>query len=72
MIETIHCLYCDTENTIVQGDNSKSAEVHSCNQCGMALPQCHPHSGTYRRKKLVVAFVIITVFCFVMMYYLPR
>jgi len=73
MIETIHCLYCDTENTLAQGDGVKKIHKEkACCNCGMTLPQCHPHSGTYRRRIFKYAFWPIVIFCIIMMIYLPR
>lgn len=61
--ENIHCLYCDSENSV-------SNKI--CSHCGMALPDCHPHSSTYRRGSFKWAFWGIVIFCLIMMYYLPR
>ncbi|MBU2970493.1 DnrP protein [Pseudoalteromonas sp. C2R02] len=72
MIETIHCLYCDTENTLEQEDKYSSSQETICCHCGMILPQCHPHSATYRRRIFKYAFWPIFIFCIVMMIYLPR
>jgi hypothetical protein len=79
MIETIHCLYCDTENTLAQGQTdlnsiapNQTTTPSKCLNCGMPLPKCHPHSGTYRRRIFRYAFWPIALFCILMMIYLPR
>ncbi len=61
--DTIPCLYCGSDNEETQSD---------CQNCGMALPERHPHSGSFRRKVFAKAFIGITLFCLIMMYFLPR
>ncbi len=59
----VPCLYCTTENE----DTAKT-----CSNCGMELPDSHPHSGDYRRKRFKWGFWFTVIFCLVMMAYLPR
>ena len=73
MIETIHCLYCQTENTLEQ--DSRLAGNHDtkrCQHCGMALPKSHPNSVSHRTKLFPFVFGCIALFCFLMIIYLPR
>ena len=73
MIETIHCLYCQTKNTVEQDIRiSQNKEIQLCQHCGMALPNSHPESISHRTKLFCLAFVLIVLFCVVMVIYLPR
>lgn len=60
--EKVSCLFCQTDNE--QGNKE-------CSHCGMALAKNHPQ-GKIRQIFFLKAFVIIVIFCVVMMYYLPR
>jgi len=73
MIEKVPCLYCQTENTLdSDGVDNEPAPAPSCHHCGMALPKVHPSSRRYKTKIFLWAFVIIALFCLVMIIYLPR
>jgi len=62
-LEKKPCLYCQTEN---------EAKLINCRHCGMALAKKHPEN---KRNKLIwfsKVFWLITLFCLVMIIYLPR
>jgi hypothetical protein len=57
------CLYCQENNPPQQAD---------CTTCGMPLP-AHADSAPQRRQRRFLWFVIgLTVFCAVMIVWLPR
>lgn len=57
------CLYCQHEN---------SAEQSVCENCGMNLPQ-HTERNAARRLSRFKLFVIgLTIFCAIMIFWLPR
>ena len=60
--EKVSCLFCQTIND--QGHDN-------CSHCGMSLAKDHPH-GKARQTFFLKAFVLIVIFCAVMVYYLPR
>ncbi|MEH6452762.1 MAG: DnrP protein [Psychromonas sp.] len=72
MKEDVHCLYCHSQYTIdISRDvNNKQAQV--CKECGMALPLRHPESRFLKMKMFRWLFVLIAIFCAVMVVYLPR
>lgn len=81
MKKTIACLYCGCDNLVSQNiaesqehesRGSDSGNDNCCTNCGMALPQCHPHSSENRTRVFKIAYVLIAVFCVVMVFYLPR
>jgi len=57
------CLYCQTDN---------EATNKNCSHCGMELPNKHPQDKQKKLSLFIKAFWGITIFCVVMMYYLPR
>ncbi|MBB6542178.1 putative amidophosphoribosyltransferase [Thalassotalea piscium] len=61
--EEVKCLYCQTTNLL--------SDVN-CKQCGMPLAKNHPNSATTRQKVFKPIFIGIAIFCFVMMFFLPR
>jgi hypothetical protein len=73
MIEITPCLYCQTENSVEQDtsiDTDREAQV--CCHCGMPLPRNHPQGSSHKSKIFVWAFLLIVIFCLVMIIYLPR
>lgn len=57
------CLYCQQDNPPQQAE---------CDNCGMPLP-AHADGADERRQKRFVWFVILlTIFCGVMIVWLPR
>ena len=61
--ELIPCLYCQTNN---------ETDQVSCTHCGMPLAKKHPENKKDKRSCFIKAFILIALFCLVMVFYLPR
>lgn len=73
MTEKVHCLYCQTENTLDSDTTHGWVDpVQVCYHCGMTLPKAHPSSRFYKTRVFLWAFVFIALFCLLMIIYLPR
>ena len=69
------CLYCQTEHECQLDDSQnkrEQASTQQCRQCGMALPYKHPNDRKQGLKLFVKVFWLIALFCFLMVFYLPR
>ena len=62
------CLYCQGENSVTAGDVNNV----NCKHCGMELPKKHPQDKKSKIRFFIKMFLVIVIFCVVMMYYLPR
>lgn len=57
------CLYCQQEN---------SAANTACEHCGMQLPQLTEQKQAQRLSRFKWFVIGLTIFCFIMMFWLPR
>jgi len=60
---TVPCLYCQAKSPVTD---------KQCRQCGMPLALKHPENKNRRLRFFAKVFVLIAVFCLVMVAYLPR
>lgn len=44
------------------------AEHHSCPHCGIPLP---PNHATQKQRTFIIWFILLVIFCFFMMMWLP-
>ncbi|MNW09189.1 hypothetical protein D3C71_2061280 [compost metagenome] len=59
-----HCLYCQHDTT---------DHLRDCPQCGMPLPAATVDARLRRRQRCFLWFCVgLTLFCLVMMLWLPR
>ena len=70
--EVVHCLYCHSKYSIDISREEKNKQAEACRECGMALPLKHPESRYLKMKMFRWLFVLIVIFCAVMVVYLPR
>lgn len=57
------CLYCQQDNP---------AQQHSCQQCGMPLPQQQEHQARQRLLHFKWFVIALAIFCAAMIIWLPR
>lgn len=72
MKEIVHCLYCHSKYSIDLSREEKNGQPELCKECGMALPVRHPESRFLKMKMFRWLFMLIVIFCAVMVVYLPR
>jgi NAD-dependent SIR2 family protein deacetylase len=72
MKEVVHCLYCHGKYSIDLSRKESNGQPKLCRECGMALPEKHPESRFLKMKMFRWLFVLIVIFCAVMVVYLPR
>jgi len=57
------CLYCQQDNPPVRED---------CRDCNMPLPEQEERNRERRLRNFALFCIALTIFCFVMFFWLPR
>ncbi|HTN30611.1 MAG TPA: protein DnrP [Pseudomonas sp.] len=57
------CLYCQQDNP---------SDCNDCQDCGMPLPALQEQAREKRVRRFVAFCIGLTIFCFVMFFWLPR